>query len=79
MLKGPETPILDIVNLPAKIRQFTPDHLSQLADEHEVLITIEEGSIGGYSTQVMHFIAVAGLLDNGLRFRSMVLPDIFTD
>ena len=79
MRKGLETPILGMVNLPAEIRQFTPDQLSQLADEHEVLITIEDGSIGGFSTQVTHFMAVAGLLDNGLRFRSMVLPDIFID
>jgi 1-deoxy-D-xylulose-5-phosphate synthase len=51
----------------------------QLAGEHEVLITIEEGSIGGFATQVMHFMALQGLLDNGLKFRPMCFPDIFID
>jgi len=51
----------------------------QLANEHEVLITIEEGSIGGFATQVMHFMALQGLLDNGLKFRPMCFPDIFID
>ncbi len=51
----------------------------RLAAEHEVLITIEEGAIGGFATQVVHFMAAAGLLDNGLKFRPMVLPDVFID
>ena len=51
----------------------------QLASEHEVLITIEEGSIGGFATQVMHFMALQGLLDNGLKFRPMCFPDRFID
>lgn len=51
----------------------------RLAAEHEVLITIEEGSIGGFATQVMHFMALQGLLDNGLKFRPMCFPDIFID
>jgi len=51
----------------------------RLANEHEVLITIEEGSIGGFATQVMHFMALQGLLDNGLKFRPMCFPDIFID
>ena len=51
----------------------------QLASEHEVLITIEEGSIGGFATQVMHFMALQGLLDNGLNFRPMCFPDRFID
>ena len=51
----------------------------RLALEHEVLITIEEGSIGGFATQVMHFLALKGLLDNGLKFRPMCFPDIFID
>ena len=55
------------------------DLVRRLAIEHEVLITIEEGSIGGFATQVMHFLALKGLLDNGLRFRPMCLPDIFID
>ncbi|MDA1326821.1 MAG: 1-deoxy-D-xylulose-5-phosphate synthase [Proteobacteria bacterium] len=51
----------------------------QLANEHEVLITIEEGSIGGFATQVMHYMALQGLLDNGLKFRPMCFPDFFID
>jgi 1-deoxy-D-xylulose-5-phosphate synthase len=50
-----------------------------LAAEHEVLITIEEGAVGGFAAQVMHVMAHEGLLDNGLRFRPMVLPDRFID
>mgnify|MGYP003667561575 CR=1 FL=1 len=51
----------------------------RLATEHEVLITIEEGSIGGFATQVMHYLALEGLLDNGLKFRPMCFPDAFID
>ena len=55
------------------------DLIHRLAREHEVLITIEEGSIGGFATQVMTDLAHAGLLDGGLKFRPMTLPDIFID
>jgi 1-deoxy-D-xylulose-5-phosphate synthase len=51
----------------------------RLAKEHEVLITIEEGSIGGFGAQVMQTLAERGALDRGLRVRSMVLPDTFID
>jgi 1-deoxy-D-xylulose-5-phosphate synthase len=51
----------------------------RLANEHEVIITIEEGSIGGFSAHVMHFLATDGLLDEGLKIRPMILPDIFID
>ena len=44
-----------------------------------MLITIEEGSIGGFATQVMHYLALEGLLDNGLKFRPMCFPDAFID
>lgn len=50
-----------------------------LATEHEVMITIEEGAAGGFAAHVMQFMATEGLLDNGLRFRPMVLPDRFID
>ncbi|MFC7334412.1 1-deoxy-D-xylulose-5-phosphate synthase [Rhodocista pekingensis] len=53
--------------------------IRRLAQEHEVLITIEEGSIGGFGSYVLHFLAQAGLLDQGLKVRPMVLPDIFQD
>ncbi|MBT3929825.1 MAG: 1-deoxy-D-xylulose-5-phosphate synthase [Rhodospirillaceae bacterium] len=55
------------------------DLVRRLAREHEVLVTIEEGSIGGFATQVMTDLANAGLLDGGLKFRPMTLPDIFID
>ena len=53
--------------------------VEQLAAHHEVLITVEEGSTGGFATQVMHHLAHAGLLDNGLKFRPVVMPDIYMD
>jgi 1-deoxy-D-xylulose-5-phosphate synthase len=51
----------------------------RLAREHEVMITIEEGSIGGFGGYVMQTLADAGVFDRGLKFRSMVLPDTFID
>jgi 1-deoxy-D-xylulose-5-phosphate synthase len=53
--------------------------LLRLAREHEVLITIEEGAIGGFGAQVFHVLADNGVLDGGLKVRPMVLPDIFID
>jgi 1-deoxy-D-xylulose-5-phosphate synthase len=53
--------------------------VEQLARHHEVLITIEEGSIGGFASQVMHHLAWKGLMDNGLKVRPMVMPDLFID
>ncbi len=53
--------------------------LRQLAERHEVLITIEEGSIGGFGSFVLHALSEEGLLDGGLKVRSMVLPDVFID
>jgi 1-deoxy-D-xylulose-5-phosphate synthase len=49
------------------------------AENHEVLITIEEGSIGGFGSHVANLLAENGIFDNGLKFRSMILPDIFID
>ena len=51
----------------------------RLAREHEVLITIEEGAIGGFGAQVLQALAEHGALDNGLKVRCMVLPDVFID
>ena len=51
----------------------------RLAREHECLVTVEEGSIGGFGTQVLHLLARAGALDHGLKVRPMVLPDVFID
>jgi 1-deoxy-D-xylulose-5-phosphate synthase len=53
--------------------------VEQLARHHEVLITIEEGAIGGFSAQVMQHLAWKGLLERGVKLRPMVLPDIFID
>ena len=55
------------------------DLVNRLAREHEVLITIEEGSMTGFGGLVMHHLAHAGLLDRGLKFRPMTLPDIYID
>ena len=55
------------------------DLIRQLARHHEVLITIEEGSVGGFGSHVLQFLASEGLLDGGLRVRPMVMPDIFMD
>jgi len=55
------------------------DLLLRLAREHEVLLTIEEGSIGGFGSFAMQQLAEHGALDRGLKVRSMVLPDIFID
>jgi len=55
------------------------DLVARLAREHEVLITIEEGAIGGFGSHVLHYLSHAGLLDGGLKVRPMVLPDIFID
>jgi len=55
------------------------DLVLRLAREHEVLVTIEEGSIGGFGGYVMQALAEAGALDRGLKIRSMVLPDTFID
>ena len=55
------------------------DLLLRLAREHEVLITIEEGSIGGFAAQVLQTLADNGVFDGGLKVRPMVLPDIFID
>ena len=51
----------------------------RLAREHEVLITIEEGAIGGFGAHVLHRLAEQGVLDRALKVRTMVLPDVFID
>ena len=51
----------------------------QVATNHEALITLEEGSIGGFGAHVNHFLNEKNLLDNNLKFRSMILPDKFLD
>lgn len=53
--------------------------ITELATTHDALITIEEGAIGGFGSHVMHFMAESGLLDTGVKLRSMVFPDTFID
>ncbi|NLS02601.1 1-deoxy-D-xylulose-5-phosphate synthase [Rhizobium sp. P32RR-XVIII] len=57
------------------------DHelIRQLARHHEVLITVEEGAVGGFGSHVMQYLAMEGLLDNGLKIRSLVMPDIWVE
>jgi 1-deoxy-D-xylulose-5-phosphate synthase len=55
------------------------DLLNRLAREHEIVMTVEEGAIGGFGSHVLHYLAMSGMLDQGLKIRTMVLPDIFID
>ena len=55
------------------------DMIRRLAREHEVLVTIEEGAIGGFASHVLQFLAREGLIDGGLKVRPMVLPDVWMD
>ncbi len=55
------------------------DLILRLAAEHEALITIEEGAVGGFGSHVAQLLAEEGVFDSGLRFRSMMLPDVFID
>ena len=55
------------------------DLINRLVRDHEVVITIEEGAIGGFGAHVLHHLAMSGLLDHGLKIRTMVLPDVFLE
>ena len=55
------------------------DLLLRLAREHEALITVEEGSMGGFGAFVLHTLARRGMLDRGLKIRTLTLPDTFQD
>ncbi len=55
------------------------DLILELAARHEALITIEEGAVGGFGSHVAQLLAEEGVFDSGLKYRSMVLPDIFID
>jgi 1-deoxy-D-xylulose-5-phosphate synthase len=62
------------------MKPLDEEMILNLARDHEILITIEEGSIGGFGSHVMQLISEHGMLDSGmLRFRSMILPDVFLD
>ena len=55
------------------------DLILRLAREHEVLITVEEGAVGGFGAFVLQALAERGALDRGLKIRTLTLPDIFQD
>ncbi|HKZ96082.1 MAG TPA: 1-deoxy-D-xylulose-5-phosphate synthase [Hyphomicrobiaceae bacterium] len=55
------------------------DLVRRLAQNHEVLVTIEEGAAGGFGSRVLQHLSDAGLIDRGLKVRTMVLPDVFID
>ncbi len=55
------------------------DLIRRLAKEHQVLLTIEEGAAGGFGAHVLHYLSNEGALDNGLRVRTLTLPDTFLD
>lgn len=71
---------LDITVADARfVKPIDIDLLLRLAREHDILVTVEEGSVGGFSTQVFHALANHGMLDKGLKIRSLVMPDRFLD
>ncbi|MBL4739736.1 MAG: 1-deoxy-D-xylulose-5-phosphate synthase [Sneathiella sp.] len=53
--------------------------IKDLAENHELLITVEEGSVGGFGSHVMQYLSMSGLLDNGLKIRPICMADIFID
>jgi 1-deoxy-D-xylulose-5-phosphate synthase len=61
------------------MKPLDTEMVMKLARDHEILITIEEGAIGGFGSHVMQLLADNGMLDGGLRMRSMILPDVFLD
>ncbi|MGU3574679.1 1-deoxy-D-xylulose-5-phosphate synthase [Brucellaceae bacterium C25G] len=77
--------VLDAAGLSATVadarfaKPLDQDLIRRLAREHEVLITIEEGAVGGFGSHVLHFLAREALLDGGLRVRTLTLPDVYQD
>ena len=61
------------------VKPLDTELVNRLARQHEVVITVEEGAIGGFGSHVLHHLAMTGLLDHGLKIRTMVLPDVFLD
>lgn len=61
------------------VKPLDEDLIRRLAQNHEVLVTVEEGAIGGFGSHVLQFLADSGLLDRGLKVRSLVLPDVFIE
>ena len=71
---------IDITVIDARFAKPLDENLIwQLATNHEAIMTIEEGSIGGFGSHVADFLSKKGLLENNLKFRSLTLPDFFID
>ncbi|MDC3104353.1 1-deoxy-D-xylulose-5-phosphate synthase [Candidatus Pelagibacter bacterium] len=71
---------IDITIIDARFAKPLDEKLiMEVATNHEVLISIEEGSIGGFGSHVMQFLSDRGVFDKGLKFRSMILPDLFIE
>ena len=71
---------IDITIVDARFAKPLDEKLiMEIATNHEVVITIEEGSIGGFGSHVMQLLSERGVFDKGLKFRSMILPDTFLD
>ena len=73
--KGISTTIIDA----RFAKPLDQELILKCAREHEVMITIEEGSIGGFGSHVKNLLAEKGIFDKGLKFRAMILPDIFIE
>ncbi|MCB1519066.1 MAG: 1-deoxy-D-xylulose-5-phosphate synthase [Hyphomicrobiaceae bacterium] len=61
------------------MKPLDTDLVGRLARDHELLITVEEGSIGGFGSHVLHHLAATGILDRGAKVRCLTLPDVFID
>ncbi len=71
---------VDITIIDARFAKPLDEKLiMETANNHEVLISIEEGSIGGFGSHVLQLLSDRGVFDKGLKFRSMILPDLFID
>jgi len=73
--KGISTTIIDA----RFAKPLDQDLILRCAREHEMMLTIEEGSIGGFGSHVSHLLSEKGVFDRGLKFRSLILPDLFID
>ena len=73
--KGISTTIIDA----RFAKPLDEDLIWQVCTSHEAIITIEEGSVGGFGSHVVQFLTNRGLIDKGIKFRSMILPDYFID
>jgi len=74
-LKGIEPTIVDA----RFAKPLDEQMIISLVENHEAIITIEEGAIGGFGSHVQQFLSEKGVFDKGFKFRSMVLPDFFID